>query len=100
MTLPEVDSPWKKEIGLGKNQSPVYVELLPGDQMGHRLLGYPSTIQSDVLDNKKTRHLLTIDCDSNTAWEWGDGGALYFTIAEADLAAGRLDRMRMEMQCA
>jgi uncharacterized protein YwqG len=44
--------------------------------------------------------LLQLDAftDGTTWAEWGRGGSLYFMIRDADLAAGRFDRCRFEMQ--
>jgi uncharacterized protein (TIGR02996 family) len=101
LTLPEESSPYRKEIGLGKDEEAwdEYQEHVAGFRGGHQILGYPGSIQSSVLDKKTERHLLTIGQDGTTQWEWGDGGSLYFTLAEADLLAGRFDRVRLEMQC-
>jgi len=102
MSLPAWDSPWKKELGLGLDQSnwDVYQEQVVGFGDGfHRVLGYPIPIQGDVLGKKSVRHLLTIDSDEYSGWNWGDDGCLYFLIDDADLKAKRFDRVRMEMQC-
>ncbi len=101
LTLPNRDSPWKKELGLGLNEDvwDVYQEFVVGYRGGHQILGYPNPIQGDMLDKKTNRHLLTIDSDDNAGWMWGDGGSLFFTISEADLKAHRFDRIRMDMQC-
>ncbi|MBA4186396.1 MAG: hypothetical protein C0467_00105 [Planctomycetaceae bacterium] len=101
LSLPAWDSPWKKELGLGLDQSnwDVYQEQVAGFGSGQQILGYPSPIQGDMLGKKTVRHLLTLDSDDNAGWMWGDGGCLYFLIDEADLKAKRFDRVRMEMQC-
>jgi hypothetical protein len=44
--------------------------------------------------------LLTIGGNKHTGWEFADGGALYFTLPEADLKAGRFDHVEMIMDCA
>lgn len=101
LTLPEEDSPYRKEIGLGKDVEAwdAYQERIAGFRGHHQILGYPGQIQGDVLGKKTMRHLLTIGGDNVTGWEWGDGGSLYFILPEADLLAGRFDRVTMEMQC-
>jgi uncharacterized protein (TIGR02996 family) len=101
MTVPDSDSPWRKELGLRKDQDvwDVYQGSVAGYGGGHQLLGYPAPIQHEVLGKKTERHLLTIGRDSNAGWEWFDGGALYFTMSETDLKAGRFDRVRFEIQC-
>ena len=89
----------------------------------HRLLGSTRTIQYDVRyactwgDNKLTLDddvsekkratlkkeeadwvlLLQLDHDEATAWHWM-GGRVYFMIRKQDLAAGRFDRVWVEMQ--
>lgn len=101
LTLPENGPPRKAELGIGPKHLGyeayyhLHMEMCPGDH----LLGHPFTIHNDVLGKKSVRHLLTICGNDAAGWEWGDGGALYFTLPEADLKAGRFDRVKMEMQC-
>jgi len=101
LTLPEEDSPWRKEIGLGEDVDAweIYREYIAGYGNGHQLLGYPSIIQGDMLGKKTMRHLLTLGGDENMGWQWGDGGKLYFTMSETDLKAKRFEGVRFEMQC-
>lgn len=101
LTLPKTESPWRAALGIGPKH-PGYEcyddlqrELVGGDL----LLGHPWPIQGDVLRKKSVRHLLTISGAQATEWRWGDWGALYFTLPEADLKAGRFDRVKLEMQC-
>ena len=96
------DSPWTRELKAignteyGGTYSNIYYDICPGDH----ILGHPFPIQGDVLGGKKTvRHLVTICGNDETGWEFGDGGALYFTLTEADLKAGRFDRVKMIMDC-
>jgi uncharacterized protein (TIGR02996 family) len=102
LTLPKWGSPWASEleaIGIGEYGDPfsdIYYDLSRAD----RILGYPCPIQGDILGKKSMRHLLTISGNDNTGWEFGDGGALYFTLKENDLKAGRFDRVKMDMDCA
>jgi uncharacterized protein (TIGR02996 family) len=101
LTLPENGPPWGTELGVGSKHLGheayynLHMEMCPGDHF----LGYPFTIQGDVLGKKSVRHLLTIGGNDAAGWEWGDGGALYFTLPEADLKQARFDRVKMEMQC-
>ena len=101
LTVPKWDSPWAAELealGVGEYGEPfadVYFDLTPGAH----LLGHPSPIQGDTLGSKDVRHLLTICGNEHTGWEFGDGGALYFTLSDADLTAGRFDRVKMHMDC-
>lgn len=101
LTMPDRDSPWTKELALGKDDDIqlAYQETVSGYGAGHTLLGYPAPIQNDPLGKKTVRHLLTIDSDDHAGWMWGDGGALYFTINEGDLRKHRFDRVRLETQC-
>jgi uncharacterized protein (TIGR02996 family) len=101
MTVPDSRSPWQKELGLDEDEEvwDAYQEQVAGYGQGHTILGYPTPIQNDVLGKKTMRHLLTLGGDDNAEWEWFDGGSLYFTMTEADLKAGRFDRVRFEMQC-
>jgi uncharacterized protein (TIGR02996 family) len=101
ITVPDSDSPWRRELGLGRDQDvwDVYQGSVAGFGGRHQLLGYSAPIQYEVLGKKTDRHLLTIGRDTNAGWEWFDGGALYFTMTEADLKAERFDRVRFEIQC-
>jgi uncharacterized protein (TIGR02996 family) len=101
LTLPDHDSPWADELkalgepGYGETYSDIYYGTCPGDH----ILGHPYPIQCDILGKKSVRHLLTICGNDETGWEWGDGGALYFTLSEGDLKRGRFDRVKMIMDC-
>jgi hypothetical protein len=101
LTLPSEDSPWRAALGIGPKHLgyEVYRDLSLEMGGSDHLLGYPCPIQGDVLYKKDVRHLLTVSGAQATGWEWGDGGALYFTLPDADLKAGRFDRVRMEMDC-
>ena len=103
LVLPDLDSPWRKDLGFGNDDElgDAYQVDVAGFVEGteHRVLGYPAPVQGDILGKKTVRHLLTIGSDDNAGWMWGDGGALYFTLSEPDLKAGRFDRVRLEMQC-
>jgi uncharacterized protein (TIGR02996 family) len=102
LTLPYNGPPWGGELGVGPKHLGhdaywmLHLNMCPGDHF----LGHPFPILSDVLGKKTVRHLLTIGGNDAAGWEWGDGGALYFTINEADLQNQKFDRVRMEMQCA
>jgi uncharacterized protein (TIGR02996 family) len=102
LTLPERDSPWEHDLPPepeGGADTDPYRKLFDEGSLGNRLLGYASSLQNDVHNRKKVRHLLTIDSDDRPGWMWGDSGLLYFTIAEEHLRATRFDRVRFEMQC-
>ncbi|MFO0825271.1 MAG: DUF1963 domain-containing protein [Gemmataceae bacterium] len=101
LSMPDLRSPLSDDIGfnIDSDAGDYWQEVIVGYEGGHRLLGYPQPIQGDVLYKKTTRHLLTISGDEKAGWEWGDGGALDFTMSEADLKAHRFDRVKMEMQC-
>ncbi len=102
LTLPDRDSPWEHELkaigntDVDSEYMSLYYNMCPGDH----ILGYPFPIQWDILGNKTVRHLLTICGNDETGWEFADGGALYFTLKEADLLAGRFDRVKMIIDCA
>ena len=100
ITLPDLDSPWAKELAFGDDaMTSAYQELHSDPGLGHRLLGYPDPLQRDMLEKKTMRHLLTIDSDDKPGWMWGDTGLLYFTISESNLRSQRFDRVRFEFQC-
>jgi uncharacterized protein (TIGR02996 family) len=107
LTLPDVDSPWKNDLGFRNDDEAEdsYQEIVVGegedDGLNHRLLGYPCPLQSDPLRKKTMRHLLTIDSDDKRGgpgWLWGDCGLLYFTISEEDYQKRQFDKVRCEMQ--
>ncbi len=97
ITMPDSDSPWKKELGLGEEQI-AYSESISGYGQGHMLLGHPAPTRGDPLGKKTERHLLTLRSDKNTDWKWGQNGVLYFTIDEADLKKHRFDRVKLKPQ--
>jgi len=99
LTLPHEESPWGKGLFDDAEAADAYADLYVDRRLGDHLLGYSAPIQGDILGKKSMRHLLTIGGNDDTDWEWGDGGALYFTIPETDLEQGRFDRVRMEMEC-
>lgn len=95
---------------------------------GHRLLGYPNTIQSDMRLECETsstgtsvnelwrpnggptatlhpaaaewRLLLELDSDENgPAWTWGDAGRIYFMIRHADLIGRAFEKAWLVFQC-
>jgi hypothetical protein len=94
---------------------------------GHRLLGHPDPVQTDVEGEaatlahcrtdkewrtwmrpgrekdiqrlaRKWRLLLQLDSDSNAGMMWGDVGALYFMIPERSLAKGRWEDVQLVLQ--
>jgi uncharacterized protein (TIGR02996 family) len=107
-TVPDVNSLWDSELGFRRGREKTkereedvsaYIDfVIARHGLEHRLLGYPVPKQGDVIGRKTVRHLLTIAGDWTTGWDWCSGGALYFTIAEENLKAGRFDRVRFEMQ--
>jgi uncharacterized protein (TIGR02996 family) len=102
LTVPDPDSPWKKELGFGDDDEAEdnYQELLVEDlgNPGHRLLGYGNGRSNDVHGRKDVRHLLTLDSDNKPDWVWGDGGLACFMLSEGDLKARRFDRVRVQVQ--
>jgi uncharacterized protein (TIGR02996 family) len=99
-TLPSTDSPWSKEIDkiVNENTDEEYHRIY-WSLAGDHILGHPFPIQSDFLEKKSNRHLLTINgCDA-TGWEFGDGGALYFTLAQTELRKGNFKKVKMFMDC-
>jgi uncharacterized protein (TIGR02996 family) len=101
-TLPDVDSPWGKELLRavrpadpgGEAYRHLYIDdtTVGGADM---LLGHPHPFEGDVLGKKSVRHLLTT---GGSDW-WPDGNMMYVTIPEADLKAGRFDRAKATLQC-
>lgn len=98
-TLPRVHSPWKNDLSIEEHERDAYSQLLEEPGLGHRMLGYAHSLQSDVQGSKDFRHLFTIDSDDAPGWMWGDTGLLYFVISEEDLRQHRFDRTQFEMQC-
>jgi uncharacterized protein (TIGR02996 family) len=99
LTLPHEDSQGVKRLLDDSEVAEAYADLYVDRALGDHVLGHPVPIQRGEPGKKGARHLLTIGGNDDTEWEWGDGGALYFTLPEADLKAGRFDRAAMEMQC-
>lgn len=78
----------------------------------HQLLGHAFPIQRPGLNDPERlvatlprlpsepgwRLLLQLDSDERLSWYWGDSGMLYLWIREEDLAAGRFDDVRAEVQ--
>jgi uncharacterized protein (TIGR02996 family) len=99
LTLPSEDSPWGKGLFAESEAADAYADLFVDRALGDHILGHPFPIQGDILGKKTVRHLLTVGGNDDTGWEWGDGGALYFTLDEKHLRAGKFDRLRMRMDC-
>ena len=99
LTLPERESPWKKDLPRDEGEDDdAYSDLLGDSNLDHRILGYASSLQDDVHGRKDVRHLLTIDTDDNPGWIWGDTGLLYFTMRDEDLQRHRFDRVKLTFQ--
>jgi uncharacterized protein (TIGR02996 family) len=99
VTLPDQNSPWKRELGLGRDEDAwmAYQMGVAECDLEHRLLGYPPPVQSAAHLKKTVRHLMTIESDDNPSWAWGERAALHFTIGEDHLKARRFDRARLEV---
>jgi uncharacterized protein YwqG len=110
----------------GRNKSTVLVKDQSGEPM-HLLFGSPMEIQNPMeemchlcfhgfddlqydIDSdpevaslkdgiKDWQLLLQLDCDEDLAWEWGDGGMLYFWIRKQDLEDRDFSKVWCEMQC-
>jgi hypothetical protein len=103
-TLPDVDSPWGKELLRAVRavdpDGAAYGKLFGDDLLGggDMLLGHPHPFEGDVLGKKSVRHLLTTGNDLGENW-WPDGNMMYVTIPEAELKRGRFDRATATLQC-
>jgi uncharacterized protein (TIGR02996 family) len=103
-TLPDVDSPWGKELlRVLRAVDPigaVYRTVLDDDSLGggDTLLGHPRPFEGDVLGKKSMRHLLTVGDGGRDSW-WPDGNMMYITIPEADLKQCKFDRAKATLQC-
>lgn len=98
--------------------------MIRAEQHGlHQIGGYPEAIQGDVftecemIDSQKFptaktkdwalaaerahgwRLLLQFDTDGDLEVMWGDAGMIYFCIREADLQAGRFEKVVSTGQC-
>jgi uncharacterized protein (TIGR02996 family) len=103
-TLPDVDSPWGKELLRAVRavdpDGGAYRKLYGDDTMGagDLLLGHPHPWEGDVLGKKSVRHLLTTGEHGSDDW-WPDGNMMFVTIREADLKRGRFHRATATLQC-
>ena len=70
-----------------------------------KLLGWPNLIQRDVEalaampDEQRLLAQIGEYENGTDSQGWGPGGLIYFTIGEANLAAGRFSKAEIEMQC-
>jgi hypothetical protein len=62
----------------------------------HRAFGWPWPLQGGFMRDDEV-HLLQLDSDSQ--WQFGDFGLLYFVIPADALRAGDFSQVRVEMQC-
>jgi len=116
-SVPDVRSDQIDQLPLGRVQRERYSHLqetVRAHGVKHRyfseihaskLLGWADLEQHDFLPRRdrsdRDRLLFQLGCydDGTATLYWGSGGLVYFTIPDEDLAAGRLDRVRVEMQC-
>jgi uncharacterized protein YwqG len=102
LTLPATASPWSRELeAIGDMKTGGTYDIISYDICyGDHILGHPEALQGDMLGGKKSkRHLLTICEGAHTGWEFGEAGAIYFTLDEKYLKKGRFDRVNMIMDC-
>lgn len=96
LTLPRPDSPWQKEVSRAVGSATdEYDDLCFGMRGG--FLGYPHTLEGDLLGAKSVRHLVTIGGRCTPNW-WPDDSLLYVTIPETDMKHARFDRARATVQ--
>ncbi|MFG2088223.1 MULTISPECIES: DUF1963 domain-containing protein [unclassified Spirillospora] len=62
----------------------------------HRAFGWPWALQGGFLRDDE---VLLLQLDSDTQWQFGDFGLLYFVIPADALQAGDFSQVRVEMQC-
>jgi uncharacterized protein (TIGR02996 family) len=99
LTLPRPDSPWQKEVNRAVGSAADEYDELCYSMRDFRLLGYPHTLEGDVLGAKSVRHLITIGGRDTPNW-WPSDSLMYLTIPGADLKHTRFDRARATVQIA
>ncbi|MDQ3704959.1 MAG: YwqG family protein [Chloroflexota bacterium] len=134
LSMPSSDSMYVESLDLTEEEVAAYNQLeewLAGsneDSADHRLLGYPSAIQQDDMEElcalvtggiyvgsaegyeskkaeelKKTAAdwllLLQVDSDNNAMMMWGDAGMIYYWIKSGDLAQRNFDGTWLVLQC-
>ena len=100
-TLPPCDSPFTEDLRLAEDEDAYLAyQAVGADVVGpvHRLFGHPDAIQGDPRTSGDEVLLLQVDSDDTLGTLWGDAGRIYFLIGPDDLATGRFDRARAEMQ--
>jgi len=65
---------------------------------GQRADAWPPGVREVLGQTPASDWRLLLQLDSGV-WMWGDCGKLYFWIPRADLAAGRFDRVWLQLQC-
>ena len=66
----------------------------------HRIGGYDNCVQNPIVEDAPDAVLLLqLDSDDTAGWMWGDVGTVYVLIGKDDLAAGRFEAVRYELQC-
>jgi uncharacterized protein (TIGR02996 family) len=98
-SLPNLYSPWKKEllrlVPANEDAETTLVNFVDPFQTDG-LLGYPPTLGLNALGKKPVRQLVTIG--DYAELDWIDGDVMYFVIAGDDLKRGLLDRARMNLE--
>ncbi len=123
--LPEAEFDWNKD---GETYHTLRHKPFRGGPT-HQMLGFPSPVQSDDMEEDcelflrrsqlasptdalhrpkpeelkagaaKWRLLLQLDTDNDTGWMWGDAGTLYFWVRESDARSGDFSKVWMVLQC-
>jgi len=99
LDLPEEESPWKKELKLGPDESERYANLRDTFCYSrHHLLGYSriTVVTEDPIPGADWRHLITFGSENNKLhWYWGDDHNLFFFVRERDLHKRRFQRLEV-----
>jgi uncharacterized protein YwqG len=134
ITLPPWESIYIENLRLTDKETDLYLDLMEevaelygGDELVHKLLGYPDSIQGDMQlecqlvsnglycgdstgyndprrralegDALNWRLLLQIDSEEDAGMIWGDVGRIYFWIQEDKLQAHDFSNVWLILQC-
>ncbi|CAN5694437.1 hypothetical protein BH11ARM2_BH11ARM2_33340 [soil metagenome] len=87
------------DLNLSEEENDAYFDWLGGDHP-FQMFGHESEVQGPLEDYVPGhRLLLQLPSDDGLGTMWGDVGNLYFTMTPADMAQGRFDKVKLNLQC-